>query len=418
MWAPANAVNASLPVMVWIHGGAFVFGWSGDALFWPDYMLNSTEAAVVVTIEYRMGALGFLATEELAGNYGFLDQQLALAWVQQNIAAFGGDPARVTLFGQSAGAMSVLLHTIAPSSKGLFDRVIMESNPLGILYRTPEEAQPAADRLASLVQCDVSDVACLRSVPWQDIVTEQGKCITITIPLMSSDFFLFYPVIDGDLIPGQPVELLKQGAFDKGLSSSVWGTCRNETLRFLPDIFVPADFYKLLVDLIFFAHAPSVLRQYPAIEGGDNLNQLAILSTDWLFVCASRAGTRALANSGIPSYLYQFLHHPSDDPINGDNPTCTYGVCHSAEIPFVFHSDSFVDNGSMTEAELELSWSFVDYWINAAKGGFGSGSWGPAWPLYSESSDESLVFDVPKIHTMEGYHSSRCDFWDSLGYVN
>ena len=95
-----------------------------------------------------------------------------------------------------------------------------------------------------------------------------------------------------------------------------------------------------------------------------------------------------------------------------------YGVCHSAEIPFVFHSDGFVSDGSMTSAELDLSWSFVDYWVNAANGAFSSGSWGPAWPLYSASGDESLVFNLPDVHTMEGYHSSRCDFWDSLGYVN
>lgn len=146
IWTPGNAINGarSPPVMLFIHGGAFVKGHASSPLY--DGSAFASRGAVVVTFNYRLGALGFLSANalgsgEIGGNFGLMDQQAAMAWVQRNIAPFGGDPKRVTLFGESAGAMSVGLHTFdIPSSGPMFAAALMQSNPFGIQYLTPPEA--------------------------------------------------------------------------------------------------------------------------------------------------------------------------------------------------------------------------------------------------------------------------------------
>jgi carboxylesterase type B len=151
--------------MIWLHGGAWIIG-SGNMVGVqnPIYSVYHKDV-IVVSVQYRLGPLGFMTTDELVGNYGLKDQEFALKWVQENIKNFGGDPERVTLWGESAGAMSIGFHMTGNISQGLFHRAIWESNVLGINYRTNEEAKALSEALAGRVGCIMNDTNCLRKVP-------------------------------------------------------------------------------------------------------------------------------------------------------------------------------------------------------------------------------------------------------------
>lgn len=258
--------------MVWIHGGDFWIGWSGDTNFYGDYLVNSTSNTIIITINYRLGALGFFNTPELKGNYGFQDQQMALQWVQSNIDSFGGDPSKVTIFGQSAGAMSVLLHTLSPSSNGLFSRAICESN-VGLNYRTPEENYPYSQKLSNLLNCNFNNVTCLRSKTWEEIINYQVRDYMINIPVTTTEFLPFCPIIDGIIIPKQPMDLFREGTVNSNIDSIIFGVNRNETLAFMPFIFpMDAFLYKNVIRAIFVENSTKVLNEYPAYRNQSNFN--------------------------------------------------------------------------------------------------------------------------------------------------
>ena len=324
VWAPlqSQVEGKKVPVMVWFHGGAFVSGWGGDGLFHGDYIVNSTSDTIVVTTNYRLGPLGWITNPDLQGNFGFLDQQMALQWVQDNIAAFGGDPSRVTIFGQSAGGMSVSLHTLAPGSAHLFSRAIVESNPVGVNYRTPEESYVYTQVLGNLVNCSYTDTACLRAVSWEDLIDAEVLGYAATrLPLRTTEFLPYSPVIDGTIIPQQPMDAYRSGKVNSQIEAIAMGVVRNETLAFLPDLPLFQVTYKAMLDIVFGQNSSVVMQQYPD-QRGSNMNQFSILSTDWLFECATRFAASAYVGSNIPTYTYQFMHAPTDDPINNNKPLC------------------------------------------------------------------------------------------------
>ena len=200
--------------MVFIHGGAFVEGTSASPLY-DGNLLASAGDVVVVTFNYRLGALGFLhGVEGLTGNYGFLDQQLALKWVHHNIARFGGDPGNVTLFGESAGAMSIGLHLVAPGSRSLFHAAILQSNPYGLPYRRIDETQRAGQKMRRNLGCSAFDqrqsgaLDCMRQAPLHRILKYQSTAGLVLEGVLTglSDLLVWSPIIDGRIIPAQPVE--------------------------------------------------------------------------------------------------------------------------------------------------------------------------------------------------------------------
>jgi carboxylesterase type B len=200
VWRPVKRGDAPLPVMVWIYGGAFLTGDNANPLYQGDY-LAAKQDVIVVALNYRVGALGFLAgVAGLEGNFGLMDQQLGMRWVADNIAAFGGDPARVTLFGQSAGAMSVGLHLLSiPSSRSLFQTTILESNPFGLPYRTVPQARAVGSAFAKELGCAADDLACLRAAPVDQIVTAQSKAELTIIGLLGdrlAGFLAWAPVAE------------------------------------------------------------------------------------------------------------------------------------------------------------------------------------------------------------------------------
>lgn len=422
IWTPADR-GANLPVLVFIHGGAFVVDSSASRLYEPDgphlydgSYLAATQNLVVVTFNYRLGALGFLGgVARLDGNYGFLDQQLALTWVQENIASFGGNPARVTLAGESAGAMSVGLHLLsAPDSDSLFSAAIMQSNPFGIPFKDLEEAKALGEIYLLSLGCwfQFDQAACLRNKPVEDILAAQGNRF-LQLPVLNyglATFLVWAPVINGKELIGQPLEIALQGNLSKPV---LLGTNRDESVIFFPGS-DPVGFlgYNLTVNLMFGGNNfRRILERYPLAADGDNRENLIQIATDFLFACSTQAVARA-AQSAV--YLYEFTHVPSFNLWKSRFPGCDDKSCHGESLAFVFGSAGGAM--SFTPGEAHLAEMMARYW-----GGFASyfldpnlnrATDTPQWPAFTS---QILNLAIPITVTEPKAH--QCDFWDSFGYT-
>jgi para-nitrobenzyl esterase len=391
VWAPDNAINGgrSLPVMLFIHGGAFVKGLGSSPLY--DGSAFAARGAVVVTFNYRLGALGFLSANalgsgDIGGNFGLMDQQAAMAWVQRNIAPFGGDPKRVALFGESAGAMSVGLHTFdIPSSGPLFAAALMESNPLGIQYLTqPEAGRRGATFLKAL--CDAANASagasrCPGDPAWAakatvaDILKAQTdatgrlersigladlRLSALMERILEVQSLPWAPVVDGKLIVGEPYAGYAPEA--RPFKPIAFGVNADEGPLFVARAYprAPWDFtswaYRGFLALRFGLRSAEILRtpryspdalaapSYYSAAGAAYAN----LMTDFVFACGNlSAANAALAQSSEPTFGYRFAQPPFAD-LYGRPPetVADFGacapagaksnVCHGAELPYVF----------------------------------------------------------------------------------
>jgi carboxylesterase type B len=369
------------PVMVFIHGGAFYLGTSSIELF-DGAALARTGNLVVVDFNYRLGALGFLAAKDgmpqhsLTGNYGFLDQQFALQWVQDNIAAFGGDPAEVTIFGQSAGAMSVGLHLVAaPASRNLFRAAIMESNPLGNIYQTPDEmAGYQGNYMTGALGCQANDVSCLYTAHAADIVAAEKN-----VPLRSGGLS-WAPVLDGADIDSssQPIEHFS--GIEKPL---LFGTTHDEGTYFINMIWKKPVYRLSYLGLLEAAYGKkrqeSIAAQYPCKAWTDCRPQLAQIETDSNFTCANRyAAERATRTAPVWGYQFNALSGfwwPLTPTCANQGPCpCAGAVCHSAELPYLFGTPNWIKGCgadhqspcSFGAGQQQLSQSLMGFWTGFA----------------------------------------------------
>jgi carboxylesterase type B len=424
--APSDSA-ARFPVAVWIHGGGFMSGASSLPIYRGDVYASTTNT-VVVTLNYRLGALGFLAgTAQLTGNYGLLDQQLALTWVQKNIASFGGDPDAVTLFGQSAGGISVLTHLVMPSSAGLFQRVLIEST-VGLQYQTESYNRGLASTLATLLLCSVDDIACLRNRTAHEIVSidiAAEYALHLRGPNGEGISFLqWMPTVDGILLPADPLTMIARGDFHR--VPIVLGSVTNETNGWVPLPWLSNN--SIVLDAFFGLEWPSIetaVKQVYADSAGDPFRLLATALTDYLVTCYVRHIALGLVASGHADVsLHTFAHVPSAgadvDVVSGIfGPNCLVATCHASELQFVFGSTPFIANASFTPAEAGLSTEFVTSWSSF----FDQSA--PVdrerWPAFNAVSEISNVFDVfpdgrfraPTAH----YHSETCSFWEKTGWI-
>jgi len=412
VWAPAKAAAAPAPVLVWIHGGGFVIG-SGNEATYDGANLAAATGAVVVTMNYRLGALGWLAHGALAaedpahpssGMYGFEDQRAALAWVKANAAAFGGDPGNVTLFGESAGAISVCLQALSPKSAGLFQRAIIESGACSIPGTAEKDAEAQGADLATALGCTdpSTTLECMRGKAADEILLAlPGKPAEIG-PGGAS----WVPVVDGVNMPDQPAKMLADGTFSK--VPVILGSNQDEgTIFFTIGLTVTSDAdYLALMDGMFFGHGAEVVAAYPASAYGGSVKDAAAAAVgDGFFGCPTRRTARAFAAAGAPTYLYHFEHAPKS--ILGD-----IGAFHSSEVPFVFRNPYI--GVMLDDAEQKLSDTMIGYWSGLAQKGDPNGGSAPAWPKYDAASDQSLTLDLT-VKASTGLLKSACDFWDALG---
>jgi carboxylesterase type B len=413
IWVPADRpASKELPVMVFIYGGAFEAGSSADPLY-DGAHLAANQDVILVSFNYRLGAFGFLASAETGASFGFQDQQLALDWVRKNIQAFGGAPDKVTLFGQSAGAMSVGLHLFsAPGSAPLFRAAIMESNVLSLPYRALRDQINLSNLFMAGLNC--RDLACLRKVGVDDILAAQAAFTPQMSTVFSgAKFYLpFAPVIDGTVITQQPMAGRPAGGVAKPV---ILGTNKDEAVLFVGGRTLAAPQYAAWAASLFGADFQKVMARYPA-QGDSGL--WADLQTDNFFTCSNRHLAAAVT---APLYAYWFDHQPSF-PVWG-GPTCraTGVVCHGDELPFVFHTAEKI-GGHFTAPEETLSKRMMAYWTNFARSldpngvpNDGADSL-PNWPRYAAERQNYLSLNTASVAPVDFPGSKACGFWDDIGY--
>ena len=405
------------PVMVWIHGGSFLSG-GGSQPVYDGAWLASAANLVVVSLNYRLGALGFLAgIHELEGNYGIKDQQLALQWVRDNISHFGGDPNQVTLFGESAGAMSVGLHSLSiPSSNGLFRCCIMQSNPFGIPYKSVAEAGTEATLLETALGCGGKEIDCLRELAADDIVKEQSDASIEMSSLMGlhlAGFLVWAPVIDGIFLVENPT--VSAGAGELKVPT-ILGTTHDEGVLFVNEIArafggrISAATYASVLTLIFGSgNTPGIIARYGINLTGDNSENLANITTDYLFGCANR-----FVASHAASDLYAYEFNENSINVWPDDVNCDGKACHGDDIPFTFHTD--VQMGiHFTDEQTALSNEMMGYWgafaahLNPNMADF------PSWPIFTPSHMDYMILVTPELYTAVN-PVPNCKFWDQIGY--
>ncbi|XP_056311120.1 crystal protein [Danio aesculapii] len=422
-----------LPVMLWIHGGDFIAGSASKPLYDGRFISNYTQT-VLVSIAYRLGAFGFLVSGKdpklaAVGNYGILDQQAALIWVQQNIAAFGGDPSRVTIFGESAGAQAVSLHLMIQSSKPLFKQAVFQSLPFSIPLKTRHESLKLGKHFAKAANCSLEDMKCLQSLSAEDVLHAQIKTSSKLVnPFRFLEVFeIWGPFIDGELIEEQAVSAFQKGHWQKE-KPVLLGTTSEEGVIFVYGVFkkpVSAVECTIYTTAIFKQHAIKILRKYlPLYSDADRRDMLAQIVTDFIFWCPSRRSARAAVLSGSSAWMYVFDQVSSDPRVWSGVSSCYRRVCHGAELPFLFDSAA-VANFSMTPAEKLLSNRMLCYWGGFAHtgepqrpadiSGFCRQQRPPSWPTYTAHSGWMIMNLTAHPHPQAGSREDICDFWDTLG---
>lgn len=417
VWRPAGVrAGASLPVMLWIYGGSFTSGANQYPVYDGAYVAASSNV-IVVSLNYRVGALGFLAgTDGLTGNYGLMDQQLAMRWVRDNIASFGGDPERITLFGESAGAMSVGLQTLSiPSSAGLFRAGIMQSNPMGIPYKTLAQAAPAAAVFKEKVGCAGQGLDCLRGVPVETIIQEQANVSLQLLSLLGSrlaGFLVFAPVLDGSFLVADPTVVANQSGL--ALPTLLGSNAADGTI-FIAEIasllggeIKEAEYLAVLALLFGAENTAEIVALYGSNPGGDNSAILSSIATDYLFGCANRY-VALRARSDI--YVYRF----DETSLNvwPDVPACDNEACHADDVPFTFHTDREIGI-TFTPAQAQLSDAMIGYWTSFGASLDPNGGGRLGWPFFTPAGLDYMILDTPLSTAVNPV--ANCDFWDSIGY--
>jgi para-nitrobenzyl esterase len=405
IWTPDPGA-AGLPVLVWIHGGAFLNG--SGAVPQYDGTAFARDGVVCVTINYRLGADGFLFLDDGVANTGMLDQVAALQWVQDNIAGFGGDPARVTIAGESAGAMSVTTLLSMPRAAGLFRRVIAQSGA-GQHVLTAATAARVGGYLAERLGVAASREA-IAAVPLDQLLDAQGALSReVQTPPpdparwgeITANQMLFEPVVDGDVLPAVPLDGIRAGA---GRDVDVLiGTNSDEQRLFM----VPTGVMNFIDDNVLQMAAaadglgPDALPTYRAGRPGASAGDLfAAVYGDWFFrIPAIRV---AEARTESPTWVYEFAW--PTPLLDG-----TLGACHALEIPFVF--DTLRTEGAEMlvgpDAPHNLADTMHGAWVSFISDG------DPGWERYAPADRATMVFNTESAVVKDPRGDER-QLWEGL----
>ncbi|XP_059514382.1 bile salt-activated lipase-like isoform X2 [Myotis daubentonii] len=367
IWVPQGQkeVSQNLPVMIWIYGGGFYSGSAEEKSFFNQYLHDGEEIAtrgnvIVVTFNYRLGALGFLSTGDanLPGNYGLWDQHMAIAWVKRNIAAFGGDPGNITIFGQSAGGASVSLQVLSPYNKGLIRRAISQSGSAVASWAIQRDPLRWAKQIAKKVGCPQDDTA------------RMAKCLKATEPRalalahkinpfgMASDVVVLVPVIDGDFIPDEPINLFANTADIDYIAGT-----NNMDAHFLVRLFVPAVDIDLLTitgsarTYTYLFSKPSRKPFYPSWVGADHAEDVPyVFGRPFATPLSYRAQDRTVSQAMI-AYWTNFAR--TGDPNQGHMAVPTQWEPYTQENGNYLEINNKMDGQSMKQ---HLRSSYLQYW--------------------------------------------------------
>lgn len=382
VWTPAKKADEKLPVMVWIYGGAFVSGMTSAPLY--DGANLARKGVVFVSLAYRVGAFGFLAHPELShesgqgsGCYGLQDQVAGLQWVQRNIARFGGDPSRVTIFGESAGGISVCMLTVVPAAKGLFQRAIAESgasmapiksdSEAGLMVPSLKLAEKNGEKFLS--RLGVSDIKAARALSAAAI--QKGGV----------GLGQFWPAADGSVLPGDEYQLYQAGCFHD--TPVLMGFNSDEGAMFVLPGTTSAGFEHQIRDK-FGKSADSLLQVYRHATGAEAFKAAKDAFRDSTFAWPTWTWAMLRSHkSPHATYVYYFDHRIPSSPD---------GASHASEIGYVFGNLEGWGGGSRPE-DLALSDMMSAYWINFAATGNPNGPGLPTWPTFSPEKMSAMVFD-------------------------
>ncbi|XP_073706329.1 cholinesterase-like [Garra rufa] len=431
VWTPSadlqNRAKPLVPVMVWIYGGGFSTGTASLDIY-DGRFLSHSQQVVVVSMNYRIGALGFLSLPEsksIKGNAGLFDQRLALSWVSRNIAAFGGNPSSVTLFGESAGAGSVGHHLLSQGSHGLFTRAILQSGSPDAVWAAVEPTQ-AWNRSLSLAQrlnCPLGPSAdetedCLRAVEPEKIVSLQFEVIPdpvlISVP--------FPPTVDGEFLADMPSVLIQSGRFLK--TELLLGLNRDEGTYFLVYGTPGFGINQSLINRDQFLAGVSlglpgfsdIAREAAAFQYTDwtdersepkNREALGWLVGDRYLSCPLLDFARRYVENGGSARLFLFNHRSSFNPWPQ-----WMGVMHGDEIPFVFGIPLNQTFGFSKEEEA-LSRRIMAHWSNFARTGDPSAE-GADWPPFTLEHQQYITLNTGLSQTLRMLRAQQCKFWDSF----
>jgi len=410
VWTPAKSQTDGLPVMVWIHGGSFVTGAGSMAVYSGANL--ATKGVVVVTINYRLGPFGFLShpalttesPEGTSGNYGLLDQIAALKWVKRNIAAFGGDPERVTVFGESAGAISILDLLVSPLAEGLFERAIVQS---GILLDAGFGVSTAAT-LAEAEEAGAKFAERLGIAPRGDVLTElRAKSAADLLAAMPGEELMegglvWKPVADGYVLPDLPTRLW--------LQAKQWplplliGSNADEGNAFLAGLTTSTEEFQRQLAEIFGPLVTEARSLYPVKTPADIVPAFSRMLTEVGFASTARFAAGVMSESAS-AYLYHFTRVPFGNPL---------GAFHGVEIPYVFGNlDMFSALGQIQDPDRRLSETIMGYWTRFAATGDPNGGGAVEWPRYNGAEDLHLELgDV--IQVGRGLYKEACDLADRV----
>jgi para-nitrobenzyl esterase len=400
--------GAHSPVMVWIHGGALVTGESND--YDPTKLVE--DGVTVVTINYRLGALGFLADPALAdangqsGDYGLMDQQAALRWVQRNIASFGGDPRNVTIFGESAGGLSVLSQVASPAARGLFAKAIAESGSYNLTQTSLASAEAAGQAFAAKAGCPDQTAACLRSLPVSTI-------------LANEDAAGYTPNINTEVLPQSLKTAFATGEFNR--VPIINGTNHDEWRLFvalseLEGSPVTAANYQAMISSTLdvpTAAAAVIAAEYPLSAYPSPAVALGAVGTDAIFACPALTIDQAVSNF-VPTFGYEF--NDENAPENFLPPVSfPYGAAHASEIQYLMDLPTAAFPGTLSSQQQQLATIMKSYWTNFAKRGFPSSSGTPFWPGFNDVTQQiqSLIPPTPQTET-DFAANHKCAFWAAI----
>jgi para-nitrobenzyl esterase len=379
VWTAAKTAKERRPVMVWIHGGGLTNGMSWQNLSYGTKL--APEGVVLVTIAYRLGALGFLAHPELtresgkaSGNYGLFDTLAALKWVQANIAQFGGDPSRVTIFGGSSGALIVSLLAGSPAAKGLYQRAIAQGGAgfYARLNLIPRNLTP----LPPLDDAEKTGNDFFRSLGAPNLASARSLSAQAILDVLASSQADFRPTIDGDLVVGSNVDLFQQGKFND--APTLVGFTSDESGATPPKVFV--DWMDSVIARSGCKEAQAAIaRTYPRTNDAET-SMLRYLFRDFYVGWPAWTWARLQSIKGRShAYVYIFDIHDPEQP---------FGAWHAAEYPFVFGNFPKAPSAG-NEAASSL---IRQYWINFAAHGDPNGRGLPAWKSFDEESQMTMVF--------------------------
>ena len=411
VFTPASGAGHLLPVMVWIHGGANVVGESGD--YDPTPLVR--DGVIVVTINYRLGALGFLADPALSGpsgasgDYGLMDQQAALRWVQNNIGRFGGDRRDVTLFGESSGGLSVLSQLASPQGKGLFSKAIIESGGYDLNTATLATAQSAGEQFAAKTGCadeptTAQTASCLRNLPVSTILDDENPAG-------------YQPDIDGHTLTQTLTSAFADGQFNR--VPVINGSNHDERRLFVAEAALEgypvtvADYQGMIsAELGVSPQSAAVIAaQYPTSTYPNPSEALSAAWTDESFACPALSIDQSISRYA-PTYAYEFNDENAPE-LYLPPTTFPYGAAHESELQYLFTLSNTAYPAALTTAQQQLAATMEQDWTTFARqGNPNSHSAESRWPRFNDSSQQIQSLTEPRLQTETTFAAHHdCAFW-------